>query len=447
MSRTVFWIAFLSSLCMSVLLSRSMPHDTVSVFIVALAWTGTTALAWNRWVAPDVSWLGRMAAGFGAAVLSVYVWQTRTDIFTIDSPCDNRVGTFWPLIFVWLACGALAGYALFGKRPEIGEITRPGLRPAIWWLLFIGWTAGYAYVFVNNITMDIFLESMRMAGILGGSIALFFGGIFGLAMLFSLPSRRRQKQAAADFERISDAERQEILDLIDHHSRQGEYILLYRPVKTGDTIARVGGDPVALPGETWPANDNGSPAVFMMQLPLTAPRLPPPWQNRIVVVFLFEHSLLVRSYFSPDLITLHNPAGERVVARQALQELAIPYLPVSENDEEDESGGWDTAQLLSQIPELHARLGQISKYPAYVLNMIIEGDAQLSVEDAILAGGDPMLIQGAHDPLCPVCQEPMRFLFQFGDVTEDFKLGDCGVGYIYGCDNHPTLCEGFVDCS
>lgn len=80
-----------------------------------------------------------------------------------------------------------------------------------------------------------------------------------------------------------------------------------------------------------------------------------------------------------------------------------------------------------------------------MLNPIIEGKAQLDAEDAILAGGDAQLIQNEHDPLCPACQQPMRFLFQFGDVTEDFELGDCGVGYVYGCDAHPENCVGFVD--
>ena len=67
-------------------------------------------------------------------------------------------------------------------------------------------------------------------------------------------------------------------------------------------------------------------------------------------------------------------------------------------------------------------------------------------EEAILVGGGPELIQGEHDTLCALCAQPMRFLCQFGDVTESFELGDCGVGYVYGCDAHPEHCQAFVDC-
>jgi hypothetical protein len=41
-------------------------------------------------------------------------------------------------------------------------------------------------------------------------------------------------------------------------------------------------------------------------------------------------------------------------------------------------------------------------------------------EEAILVGGGPELIQGEHDPLCALCAQPMRFLCQFGNVTETF---------------------------
>jgi hypothetical protein len=41
----------------------------------------------------------------------------------------------------------------------------------------------------------------------------------------------------------------------------------------------------------------------------------------------------------------------------------------------------------------------------------------------------------------------MRFLFQFDDAFgSDYLLGDAGLGYVYGCDDHPEHCQGFVDC-
>jgi hypothetical protein len=101
------------------------------------------------------------------------------------------------------------------------------------------------------------------------------------------------------------------------------------------------------------------------------------------------------------------------------------------------------------VPGLKARVEQLSKYPGMVLSKILMAPAQtmsLSLEEAILVGGDPYFIQGPHDPKCAVCRQPMRFLFQFGDMTQNFQLGDCGIGYVYGCDTHPNRCEGFVDC-
>ncbi|WP_454831687.1 hypothetical protein [Pseudoxanthomonas wuyuanensis] len=131
-----------------------------------------------------------------------------------------------------------------------------------------------------------------------------------------------------------------------------------------------------------------------------------------------------------------------------LQTLAVPAALVEADDEEDSDLDL-VGQLIETVPGLEAKLNQLTAYPEQVLPMLLAGHAQDRVfgpEDAVLAGGAPALIQSAHDPLCTACQQPMRFLFQFDDVTEDFKMGDCGVGYIYGCDAHPEHCRWFVDC-
>jgi hypothetical protein len=51
-------------------------------------------------------------------------------------------------------------------------------------------------------------------------------------------------------------------------------------------------------------------------------------------------------------------------------------------------------------------------------------------EEALVAGGRPELIQGEHEPRSALREQPMRSLFQFGDVAETVDLGDCGVGYV-----------------
>jgi hypothetical protein len=54
-------------------------------------------------------------------------------------------------------------------------------------------------------------------------------------------------------------------------------------------------------------------------------------------------------------------------------------------------------------------------------------------------------IQNPHDPVCGECGKPMRFLFQFGEVVPGVQMADAGVYYVYGCDDHPGYCKGFVD--
>jgi hypothetical protein len=41
--------------------------------------------------------------------------------------------------------------------------------------------------------------------------------------------------------------------------------------------------------------------------------------------------------------------------------------------------------------------------------------------------------------------KPRRFLFQFGEVVPGVQMADDGVCYVYGCDDHPACCQGFVD--
>jgi hypothetical protein len=90
----------------------------------------------------------------------------------------------------------------------------------------------------------------------------------------------------------------------------------------------------------------------------------------------------------------------------------------------------------------------MTDHSTQVLSQLIAGESMISfgAEDVILVGGDPEFIQSEHDAKCPICQGSMRFLLQFNDVTNESEMGDCGVGYVYGCDVHPDQCIGFVDC-
>ncbi|HEY6093693.1 MAG TPA: DUF1963 domain-containing protein [Gallionellaceae bacterium] len=456
MSPFFFWFLLVSASLASILFTLTMPLEPIPILVVALAWLATFGLAYKRWSARSINWLLRMAAVLVSAILvfNLHSWALRGDVF-IDHPCgcEPRTGTFWPLFFSWLTNIGLLGYAILGTLTGLKSIAKPTPRSISVWLLVSLWTAACVRVFSANITSAVLVESLRIAGILVGSIAGTILAIIGIGWLLSIPGRRRRKQADADFQKIDENTRQELLTLIDSHSRKSEFVLLYR-FNTGTanpaSMARVGGNPLARESESWPHHADGSPATFLLQLPLLAPRLPAPWQGRLIAVFLVDYGLLIRSYDAasvPDLTALRNPQEKPIVAETELQPLAIPYVPVSEDEEEeDEESGFDVGQLLERVPGLKDRLGQFSEQPVALLSRLIAGNNYLSSEDTILVGGDPQLIQNPHDAACPICQRPMRFLFQFCDVTETFALGDCGVGYVYGCDDHPEHCEGFVDC-
>lgn len=458
MSRIVFWAAFITAIFLSVALSSAPPHTVAQIAGSALAWIATFSLAWGRWVGKPGAWLGRLAACAGALVLAavVYDWLPRTDVFVIlRKHCPPRMGSFWPLLFVWLCGAGLQTLVVWGKRFRPASVLKlPTLRSLIWWLLVIPWTGACAYVFARNINADAFGVSLLAAGKLVGGLILVTGIIIAVGWLFSLPGRKGHKQAAADYEKIDEPTRAEILDMIDRHSRTGGFRWLYRPSSGVDaqaSMARIGGKPLVRADETWPVDDDGSPGTFLLQLPLSAASWGS-WKGRLIAVYLMQHELRVKSYGNAlldELIPGSSPSAGPMVMPAGLQALAIPTTPNVEEDAEEEDDGLDIERLMEDVPGLKFKLAALTAHPVRVLSKVLAGQADaryFDMEKAILAGGAPMLIQGAHDPVCTRCQQPMRFLFQFGDVTESFELGDGGVGYIYGCDAHPGLCQGFVDC-
>lgn len=454
-----FWMLFLmvvlvGAFLVGAFLIGSLPRDPAQILFSALVWLAAIALAWYRWATRSGEWLGRLAAALVVALLALLVleWMPRTDVFVVyRRNCPPRTSTFWPLFLVWLSGAGLLAGTVWGRRFRLGAALRSGsLSSAVWWLLFVTWTLACGYVLANNISIEVLRLSLLGAGKLAGGFAVMAGGMLAIGMLFSIPERRIRKAAAADFERMGEAQRQAVLELVDLHARRGDFVLWYHPDKHATTVAaRVGGDPLALPGESWPMNDDGSPGIFLLQLPLVAPLLDAPWQNRLATVFLINHELCVRSYDpAAELTLLANPL-EEIVGEMALRPLAIPYVAkpeVEDEDEDEDADGFGMEQLMERIPELEARLRQHSQHPVQLLDRILAGSAAGFGFLEIVVGGDPSLIQGPHEPACPNCGQSMRFLFQFDDVTEDGQMGDCGVGYVYGCDTHPDLCLGFVDC-
>jgi hypothetical protein len=48
-------------------------------------------------------------------------------------------------------------------------------------------------------------------------------------------------------------------------------------------------------------------------------------------------------------------------------------------------------------------------------------------------GGDPTLLQPAKWPSCPECKEAMTFYGQLDSINHEFRIGDCGMIYIFAC--------------
>lgn len=417
-------------------------------------------MAWSRWVARPGPWLARLAAGLGVVLLAALVhdWLPRTDVFVIyRKNCPPRMGSFWPLLFVWLCGTGLQTFAVWGKSFRPLAARTLSLQSIAWWVLTVLWAGALAYVFVRNINMAVLGISLLGAGKMVGGIALVVGAIIGAGWLLSLAGRKEQKQATADYQKMDVSTRTEILNMIDRHSRAGDYRLLYRTSSGSDTqlsMARIGGVPLMHPDEAWPTDMGGAPNAFLLQLPLMAPQLES-WKGRLIAVYLTQHELLVKSYSEAlidELVPRANPSADLLVEPQCLQALAVPNVPVTsdaEEDEDQECEGVDVERLVKDVKGLMPMLTALTAYPELVLSKVLAGHADarsFEAEGAILVGGSPVFIQGAHEPECTICHQPMRFLFLFADVTENSELGDCGVGYIYGCDVHPEHCQGFIDC-
>jgi hypothetical protein len=456
MSPIVFWAAIIAAFFISIGLSTAEPHNVAQIAGAALAWIATFSLGWMRWAGRSGLWLGRMAAAAGALILVALVhdWLFLTDVFVIyRRGCPPRMGSFWPLFFVWIAGIGLQTFALWGKRFGIEKTRyRPTLRATAWWLLTLPWTVACGYVFVRNINPVAVGVSLTGAAKLLG-VLLATAGVVAVPLWLSTRSERRtRKRALADYEAINPETRSALLDLIDRHARTGEHRLIYRvggEKSVADAFARVGGQPLAKLHELWPLGDDGRPGTFLLQLPVVGVS-GEVWRDRFVSVYLLQHELLVTSHAGTgDLILQTAPVHGEPLRAQTLVPLAVPILKPAGDDEELDgetlSGEW----LLENIPDLGDMLSNLTSQPERILSMLLvgsEGAGSWAIEDAIIVGGEPELIQGPHEPKCETCRQPMRFLLQFGDVTDGNELGDCGIGYVYGCDAHPEHCQAFVDC-
>lgn len=277
-------------------------------------------------------------------------------------------------------------------------------------------------------------------------------GIVGLFALICIPHNIRAWRVQRAYASLPADVVDQVLQLIEQAAASGTsvtFLRLAEEVACDDNVlvqSHVGGLPYAESGDDWPqGTPEGDPAKFMLQVRLDHPDLGDQWQGRLIVVLLvFDYEQAVRCYAAPS--------AERYVPLDAKREprRCVLLKPVRLPAEEGEDGILPMlpARLCDDFPEITMPLEPYTKDFAGVLAQVLRPNVygyDLDAPDIAYIGGDPMLIQNAHDPVCDECGKPMRFLFQFGEIVPGAKMADAGVFYVYGCDDHPDSSKGFVD--
>jgi hypothetical protein len=212
--------------------------------------------------------------------------------------------------------------------------------------------------------------------------------------------------------------------------------------------SHVGGVPYAEAGDTWPASTpEGEPPKFLLQVHLDEPSLGAVWQGRLLTFFLiFDYEQIVRSYATPSL-DRYVPLGPPEPPEPAIPCVRLTHvrMPVESTGDRVPPSPLRLCQTIPAIPPL---LSRYSSDHGGLLTQILRPNVysyNLEHWQVAYLGGDPTLIQNPHDPKCDECGKPMRFLFVFGDVIPGLQLADAGVCCVYGCDEHPHCCKGFID--
>lgn len=214
-----------------------------------------------------------------------------------------------------------------------------------------------------------------------------------------------------------------------------------------------GGLPYAEAGETWPLASAEKPdlADFLIQVRLDE-SFPSPWPGRLVVVFnRFDVEQTVRCYAEPSIGRAVPLNGASALQREwSLRAVRIPKQPIPEQVVDasgtpvpHESGllDYDPVVLLKTVPQLQGEMAKLAARPADLLAAILAPNHcgyGFELSDIVQLGGRPEWL--LHDPgeqVCRRCGQGLRFLFQFGDLNRGVMLGDSGVCYVFGCDEHP----------
>ncbi|MHB8956530.1 MAG: YwqG family protein [Pirellulaceae bacterium] len=281
-----------------------------------------------------------------------------------------------------------------------------------------------------------------------GWIAVVVLGLAAIIVIVCIPHNLRVRRVRRIGKALPNEVKDRVLALIEETAAKGPSVTFLRldeerQFDKGDVLltSHVGGVPYAEVGDEWP---QGEPAKFILQVRLNEPSLGPRWQGRLLVVFfLFDFEQVVRSYANP-----RHDKYQPLHSSETPYSL-VPLVPLRMPAEStDEHLPASPRRLCEMIPAVSEPLSGFTTDQPGVLTQILRPNLygyDLDAPDIAYVGGDPMLIQNPHDPVCDQCGKPMRFLFQFGEIIPGLQMADAGVCYIYGCDDHPERCKGFVD--
>lgn len=278
-------------------------------------------------------------------------------------------------------------------------------------------------------------------------------GVFGLfVVVVLLPHNLRVRRVRRVFRSLPTEVVDRLLRSVEEAATRGPsvtFLRLSEEVSCDEDVliqSHVGGVPYAKSGDEWPqGTPEGEAAKFMLQVRLDHPGLGDQWQGRLIVAFLvFDYEQAVRCYAAPSV--------EKHVALDAKRPpnpcILLEPIRIPAEVGEEETGPMLPERLCGKFPEITVPLEPYTKDFDGVLAQILRPNVygySLDSPDIAYIGGNPMLIQNPHDPVCDECGKPMRFLLQFGEIVPGVQVADGGVFYVYGCDDHPDHCKGFVD--
>jgi hypothetical protein len=294
----------------------------------------------------------------------------------------------------------------------------------------------------------------NVAGWLCGGFIL---ALAGLAFLVVLPHNLRILRLRRIYKELPNSVKEPTLRLIQDAAATHPFVtfLWLDEKQTCDTTnltleSHVGGAPYAEAGEVWPGCP---PAKFLLQVRLEDPSLGQKWLGRLLTVFfLSDAQFAVRSYPTPSLeryVPLSAPPQPPCIP---LISIRLPVDDQPEGGEEDigepARNPASPARLCDMVPAIPQILSPFTKDPAGLLSEILRPfvyDYNLAEWQIAYEGGDPSFIQPACKATCNDCGKPMRFLLQFGEIIPGVRMADGGVCHVFGCDEHPDRCSGFLD--